>query len=113
MQPDVDKNFGACTGPHCKFFADRCEWGYCKDCCDRIHGPLESAKNHGRPWSDGAVSVGFKVNMLKSDARLPAIYQPKSVVPEPEELVEITDKPEGDYTLGDKHTTVWREDYGY
>jgi hypothetical protein len=65
------KNYGACTGPMCRFNAERCSLDYCRECCVKIHEKLTDAQIvdqlktaergvHLRPWGSGGAYLGFR-----------------------------------------------------
>jgi len=90
----VERNWGSCCGPLCKTYTLRCNVGFCQECCEKAHYAL--GDTHYRPWvklgwtmtKNGKTGNGSSTSVTPSN--LPAVYQPKPAVPEPEELVENT-----------------------
>jgi hypothetical protein len=104
---DLGKNYGSCTGPLCKYFAERCSYDLCEKCCGRIH-TTANLDGHTMPWPlsyPGGNSVGFKPAVVSP--QLPAHYHPVPSVPEPEEMQENTTTDKPDWMLGSAHTITY------
>jgi hypothetical protein len=59
---NLEGNYGACQGPHCKFYAPRCEGTsvmpihLCRECCDRLHTYSDSP-----PHKHPTIAMGYNV----------------------------------------------------